>query len=194
MDRAAFYRTIWRWHFYASLLVVPAVVVLALTGAVYLFKPQIDRWEERQWRGLPAAEVDPGAQVDAALAAFPGSRLHSYRLPEAPGDAALVHIGLPDDQSMRDVFVSPTGQVVGSLNPDNRVAMIVHDVHGTLLIGRAGSWIVELAASWAIVMILTGLYLWWPRGRGLAGVIWPRLGKGSRTALRDLHAVTGFWV
>ncbi|MET0240125.1 MAG: PepSY domain-containing protein, partial [Sphingobium sp.] len=42
------------------------------------------------------------------------------------------------------------------------------------------------------VMILTGLYLWWPRGRGLAGVVWPRLGR--RTFWRDIHAVTGFWV
>ena len=63
-----------------------------------------------------------------------------------------------------------------------------------MLIGRAGRLLVELAASWAIVMILTGLYLWWPRGRGLAGVVWPRLSLGGRAALRDLHVVTGFWV
>jgi uncharacterized iron-regulated membrane protein len=44
------------------------------------------------------------------------------------------------------------------------------------------------------VMILTGLYLWWPRGRGMAGVVWPRLNRGARTAWRDAHAVTGFWV
>lgn len=194
MDRSALYRTIWRWHFYAGLLVVPAIVILALTGAVYLFKPQIDRWEERTWRDLPAASVDPGAQVDAALAAFPGSRFHSYRLPQEPGDAALVHIGLPDGQAMRDVFVSPAGTVVGSLDPDRRISAVVHDVHGSLLIGRPGSWIVELAASWAIVMIGTGLYLWWPKGQGAGGVLWPRVGRGARTLLRDLHAVTGFWV
>ena len=63
-------------------------------------------------------------------------------------------------------------------------------LHGNLLIGRVGGWLVELAASWAIVMIVTGLYLAWPRGRGLAGVVWPR----ARAGLRDLHAVTGFWV
>lgn len=194
MDRSSLYRAIWRWHFYAGLLVVPAIVILALTGAVYLFKPQIDRWEERAWRDLPVASADPGAQVDAALAAFPGSRFHSYRLPESPGDAALIHVGLADGDSMRDVFVSPAGRVVGSLDPDRRISAVVHDMHGTLLIGRTGSWIVELAASWAIVMIATGLYLWWPRGRGAAGVLWPRIGRGARTVLRDLHAVTGFWV
>lgn len=190
------YRTIWRWHFYAGLFVVPMVFILALTGAVYLFKPQVERWEERAWRDLPTAgAVSPDVQVEAALAAFPGAQLHSYRVPQAEGDAALVHLGLPGTgRAMRDVFVSPSGAVVGALDPDARIMQVAHDIHGQLLMGHRGSWLVELAASWAIVMIVTGLYLWWPRGRGLAGVVWPRLAQGRRVAWRDLHAVTGFWV
>lgn len=200
IQRTAFYRTIWRWHFYAGLFVVPMVFILSLTGAVYLFKPQVERWEERAYRGLPASDaVSPDAQVQAALAAFPGARLHSYRLPERPGDAALVHLGLAGGEgtreaAMRDVFVSPQGTVVGVIDPETRIMEIVQDIHGQLLLGHRGSWLVELAASWAIVMIVTGLYLWWPRGRGAAGVLWPRLSLGARTAWRDMHAVTGFWV
>lgn len=189
------YRTLWRWHFYAGLMVMPLILILSLTGALYLFKPQVEHWEERAWRGLPAAgAVSANAQADAALTAFPGSRFHSYRLPEAPGDAAMIHLALADGVSMRDVFVSPQGQVLGSLDPEARIMAIDHEIHGQLLMGRTGSWLVELAASWAIVMILTGLYLWWPRGRGPAGVVWPRLGLGRRAMWRDLHAVTGFWV
>lgn len=190
------YRTIWRWHFYAGLFVVPMVFVLALTGAVYLFKPQVERWEERAFHNLPTADaVMPDDQVKAALAAFPGARFSSYRIPEQEGDAALIHLGLPGHgRAMRDVFVSPQGRVVGVLDPNRRIMQVAHDIHGQLLMGRQGSWLVELAASWAIVMIVTGLYLWWPRGRGLAGVLWPRLTQGSRVAWRDCHAVTGFWV
>lgn len=198
--KAAFYRTIWRWHFYAGLFVVPMVLILSLTGAAYLFKPQVERWEERAWQGLPTAgAVTPESQVRAALAALPGAKFLSYRLPQKQGDAAMIHVGLSGgqggkDKAMRDVFVSPQGQVVGVLDPEWRIMEIVHDIHGQLLLGKRGSWLVELAASWAIVMILTGLYLWWPRGRSVAGVLWPRLSAGSRTAWRDLHAVTGFWV
>ena len=44
-------------------------------------------------------------------------------------------------------------------------------------------------------MLLTGLYLWWPRGgRGLAGVLYPRLRGGKRVFWRDIHAVAGIWV
>jgi len=201
MNGSAFYRTIWRWHFYAGLLVMPMIVVLSLTGAAYLFKPQIERWEERDFRGLSVASaISANGQLAAALAAEPGARFQAYRLPEHPGDAAMIHLALPakgdNGGRMRDVFVSPQGRVLGSLDPEARIAPIIARIHGSLLLGKAGDWLVELAASWAIVMILTGLYLWWPRdgrrGRGLAGVVWPRLGR--RVFVRDLHAVTGFWV
>jgi uncharacterized iron-regulated membrane protein len=44
-------------------------------------------------------------------------------------------------------------------------------------------------------MLLTGLYLWWPRGgAGLGGVLYPRLRGGKRLFWRDLHATTGLWV
>lgn len=195
IEKMTLYRMIWRWHFYAGLFVMPMVILLALTGAVYLFKPQVERWEERAFQNLPlAGAVSANVQMDAALEAVPGAILHSYRLPERPGDAAMVHLALADGKAMRDVFVSPQGKVLGVLDPDQRVMEIVHDLHGQLMIGRPGSWVVELAASWAIVMILTGVVLWWPRGRGFAGTFWPRLGKGRQTFWRDLHAVTGFWV
>jgi uncharacterized iron-regulated membrane protein len=194
-DRAALYRTIWRWHFYAGLFVIPFIMLLSVTGAFYLFKPQVERWEEAPFRtGHVARVVLPSAQVEAALVAFPGAKFVSYRLPEQAGDAALVHLALPDGRSMRDVFVAPDGAVRGSLDPEERLMEIDKRIHGQLLIGKRGSWLVELAASWGIVMIASGLYLWWPRGRGLAGVLWPRLTRGKRLLWRDMHAVTGFWI
>ncbi|MFZ4747914.1 MAG: PepSY-associated TM helix domain-containing protein [Sphingomonas sp.] len=191
---SAFYRTVWRWHFYAGLFVMPFIVALSLTGAVFLFKPQLDRWQERSFQNLPqVGAVTPSAQRDAALAAFPGSRFDHYRLPAEPGDAPVIHIGLSDG-TMRDVYVSPQGRVLGSIDPETTISATVRRIHGELFAGKAGSWIVETAGSWAIVMVLTGVYLWWPRSTGLAGVVWPRLGRGRQAMWRDLHAVTGFWV
>lgn len=197
MNVSHLYRTVWRWHFYAGLLVIPLILILSVTGAIYLFKPQIELWEERDWRGLTSTQtVSPEQQVQAALQAVPGSSFHAYRLPAAQSDAAMIHLALADGKAMRDVFVSPDGKVVGQLDPEARLMPLVQAIHGQLLLGRQGSWLVELAASWAIVMLVTGLYLWWPRGRteGMAGILWPRLNRGRRVLLRDLHAVTGFWV
>src|SRR6187200_244186 len=41
------YRALWRWHFHAGLFCIPFVIVLGLTGSIYLFKPQIDAFADR---------------------------------------------------------------------------------------------------------------------------------------------------
>lgn len=188
------YPLFWRWHFYAGLFVLPFILILSVTGSIYLFKPQIERWEERSWLGLgTAGAVSPDRQLAAALAANPGARFNHYRLPREAGDAAMVQLGLADGK-LREVYVSPQGRVLGSLDPDARIAAVVARIHGSLLIGRWGDWLVELAASWTIVVILTGLYLWWPRPLRLAGTLWPRLHLRGRPLLKDLHRVTGFWI
>jgi uncharacterized iron-regulated membrane protein len=191
MRATELYRTFWRWHFYAGLFVIPFVLVLALSGSVFLFKPQIERWEERDFRNSAVVNsASPSQLVQAALDGFPGAHFHSYRLPQQPGDAALIHLSLPDGAGMRDVFMASSGVTLGSFDTASRIVEIARRIHGQLLMGPRGSWVVEIAASWAIVMIVTGVFLWWPRGRGIAGVLWPR----RRSMLRDLHAVTGFWV
>jgi len=40
----SFYNLAWRWHFYAGLFVIPFMILLSVTGIIYLFKPQLDAW------------------------------------------------------------------------------------------------------------------------------------------------------
>jgi len=190
------YRAVWRWHFYAGLLCTPFILWLATTGAIYLFKPQIEAWIDRPYdrlsiTGTPATVA---AQVDAALAVLPGSTLHTYELPTSLTSAARVIVD--HDGEVVRVYVHPqTLQILKTVREEDRLMRWVFRMHGELLIGNTGSYIVELAASWAIVMILTGLYLWWPRSRKrLGGVLYPRRHGGGRRFWRDLHAVTGLWV
>ena len=194
------YAAVWRWHFYAGLFCIPFVCWLALTGAVYLFKPQVEAWIDRPYAHLaPAGRVAPSAEVRAALAAAPGSVLHAYQLPRTPDAAAQVLVGRGVGETR--VWVDPrTARVLKAVPEDARLMKLVFRLHGELLLGDRGSMLVELAGSWAVVMVLTGLFLWWPRGtqkgqlRGLGGVLYPRLGLGRRMFWRDLHAVAGLWV
>ena len=36
------YATVWRWHFYAGLVVAPFLLILAVTGAIYLFNTELN--------------------------------------------------------------------------------------------------------------------------------------------------------
>lgn len=160
MADTALYRTIWRWHFYAGLFVLPFILILSVTGAIYLFKPQIDRWEEKAFLDLGTqGTVSADAQLEAAMATFPESRFNHYRLPREPGDAAMIQLALPTGE-LREVYVSPQGKVLGTLDPAARLSPAIGRFHGSLMLGTWGDRLVELAASWTIVTILTGLYLW----------------------------------
>jgi uncharacterized iron-regulated membrane protein len=93
------------------------------------------------------------------------------------------------------VFVNPaTLQVLGVVRENDRFMKVIFYLHGELLLGSGGSMLVELAASWTILMLVTGLYLWWPRSGRLGGTLYPRLRQGKRIFWRDLHAVTGVWI
>ncbi|WP_042466724.1 PepSY-associated TM helix domain-containing protein, partial [Sphingomonas sp. FUKUSWIS1] len=189
------YPTIWRWHFYAGLFCLPFVLWLSVTGSIYLFRPQIETLIDRPYTHLPldGARASAARQADAAVRAVPGSVLHRYQLPERPDEAVQVIVGAGTTETR--VYVHPnTLAVLHTVDEDSRLMRIIFRLHGELLIGTPGSYLVELAASWAIVMILSGLVLWWPRGSGLAGVVYPRLRAGGRRFWRDLHGVTGLWV
>lgn len=190
------YNAVWRWHFYAGLLCMPFVLWLAATGAIFLWKPQIEAWLDRPYASLaitgPRATAQ--AQVSAALAAVPGASLRKLQLAEGPREAARVIVAAPDGDTR--VYVNPYDlRILHMIREDARPMNLLQKLHGTLLAGDIGSYVVEIAACWTVTMLLTGLYLWWPRGRwGFAGVLYPRLGGGRRLFWRDVHAVAGIWV
>jgi uncharacterized iron-regulated membrane protein len=191
------YRAIWRWHFHAGLFCIPFVLILALTGSIYLFKPQIDAFADRAVDSLQLAgpRATGEAHIAAALASEPGSKIFTYEIPREPDDAVRVHVYAADG-SGHIVFVHPqTLAILKTVPHAARLTEFVRMVHANLLVGRKGAILLELAASWAIIMIVSGLYLWWPREtRGLAGALYPRLRLGRRVFWRDLHAVTGLWI
>jgi len=190
-------RALWRWHFHAGMFCIPFVLVLALTGSIYLFKPQIDALADRDVDSLTITgrRASGEAQIAADLASLPGSRLFVYEIPREPDDAVRVHLYAPDGTG-RIVYVHPeTLAILKTVPHAARLTEIVKTIHGELLAGRVGSVLVELAGCWAIIMIVTGLYLWWPREtRWFAGTLYPRLRSGRQLFWRDLHAVTGIWI
>ncbi len=191
------YRAVWRWHFYAGLFCIPFVIVLSITGAIYLFKPQVEAWMDQDYDNLAIeGAVQPvSAQVKAALDAFPESTPSSYELPPVESGAGRVLIRLKDGEQLR-VYVHPQSlKVLHSLPDADRLMRWMFRLHGELLMGNRGSNIVELASSWAAIMLVNGIYLWWPRQtKGWGGVLYPRLRMGSGILWRDLHSVTGIWI
>ncbi len=196
------YRTLWRWHFYAGLLVAPLLVILAVTGAIYLFNDEINDAVYPELRFAPerTTTLAPGRLIDNALATVPGGVATRIDLPADARRTAQVFVAPAHGESLR-VFVDPgSGRVLGSYVYTKTLVGFADVMHGSLMIGTLGDRIVELAACWTLVLIATGLFLWWPRRAGrlrpinrIAGVVVPRLRSKGRVFWRDLHAVTGIY-
>lgn len=193
-----FYRAVWRWHFYAGLFVVPFMVMLSVTGIIYLFKPQLDRLMYRDLLIVATAQnqtVSADEQLNAVREKYPAAVIKSFTPPVAAERSSQFDLAIADKRNLL-VFVDPyTARVLGDYDADNNLQNYALLLHGELMIGKAGDYLIELAACWALVLMISGLYLWFPRnGSGVWGTILPRLNwKNKRIFWRDLHSVTGVY-
>lgn len=190
------YAAVWRWHFYAGLFCLPFFCWLAVTGMAYLFRPDIEALLDRPYEGLHlvSSRPAPSTEASAAIAAVPSSVFSRYEPPASPTGAAQIIVA--KDRHLWRVIVDPRNLRPMSIGRDDHRPMeLISHLHGQLLLGDRGSNLVELAGSWGVVMIITGLFLWWPKGtKRLGGLLYPRLALRGRALLRDLHAVTGLWI
>lgn len=131
------YRTVWRWHFYAGLFTLPFILWLSATGALYLFKPQIESWIDRPYDNLDVAGAPaaPSDLVERAEAIIPGSILHRFILREGADDAQRVVVGLGAEETR--VYLHPTsGEVLKTVSEQDRLMRVISRLHGELMIGR----------------------------------------------------------
>lgn len=195
----ALYQSVWRWHFYAGIIFAPFLILLAVSGGAYLFKPQIEGQLYKDLltvREVGQVRMSPDALSAAVRKENPGLAIQSLTLPSDARSTvkmSVVQGGVPTT-----LYADPyTGKIAGTLDSDKTFSAVFKKLHSQLLLpGTLPNRIVELAACWGLVLTVTGLYLWWPRGRfSVWGTLLPRLGKpGNRLFWRDLHAVPAFWL
>ncbi len=193
--RSGLFRAVWRWHFYASFLVIPVLLLLATTGLIYLFRFQIEPLINADLMKVdqPADQIaQPYAAQQAAVGReFPDNTIVSMTEPSEAGRSTMFSTVAPDGAA-EDVYVNPYGaEVLGSLNPDTTLSGYAVRLHGELMAGPWGDYVIELGACWAVVMAISGYYLffrgWRARRRARASRV-----PGSR--LRYRHGVVGSFV
>lgn len=192
------YFAAWRWHFYAGLYVIPFLLMLAVTGLTILWFTTISP-EYGDRISIPVGERTLAItdQSKAALIDYPAGTIGKYVAPIAADTPALFQVNLEGGNRM--IALDPyTGKIVQDRAQDGTWNDFATNIHGELLIGGNGGFgdlLIEIAASLGILMLVTGLYLWWPRNRqGWAEVLVPNLAARGRAFWKSVHSVTGFWI
>lgn len=200
---------VWRWHFYAGIFTLPFVVLLSITGTIYVFKPQIEAFNQYRLTSKLASEttVEPFLSADqlvsVGLQALPDMQLKRYLVPK-PNDT-LVQIEFRKGREGHTLWLNRvSGDIVESYQSSSSLLNTVKKLHSELLLGNKGSYVVELVASWMIVLLVSGIYLWWPRptdGQSWITTLKPALmpslrgsqHQNKRQKWRELHGSVGIW-
>ncbi len=146
MSKPSFYNLAWRWHFYAGLFVIPFMILLSLTGIVYLFKPQLDplMYPELlsvQPAGTPLSADQQLARLQQVL---PQAEVSQY-LPPATAESSAQFVAQLDGRKT-NLFLDPySGALLGQQDAANNLQALARALHGELLIGTVGDRLIELA-------------------------------------------------
>ena len=200
-----------RLHFYAGLLVGPFLVVAAVTGALYVFTPQLERVVYADaLTGTPAAQpLSVDEQVAAARRAVGTAEPPVNVRPASDGGTTRVMFADPalERGESRAVFVDPgTGRVTGDMTVYGTSGALplrttIDRLHRDLLLGEPGRLYSELAASWLWVLALSGVVLVVLHRRRVAAgrrarvSLVPRPGEANAyRRTRSWHTATGVWL
>lgn len=207
----------WRIHFWAALIASPFALLATLTGILYIFTPQIEaqlygHMEHVDPAG-PMLSLD--RTVAAAQAAAPAAMLvHSVVPPFDAHDVVKVNLApegaatgghaghqqgakpaLPEKPAFGlpakavTVFVNPySGAILGTQVNQDRFGNWSKQLHSRVLQSDNWRWMIELAASWLMVMLVTGVWLWLPRN---GAPLLPKPGIKGRAGWRQWHAFLG---
>lgn len=190
------YRAIWRWHFYAGLLILPFMILMAVTGAAYIYRDEIDDWYHADLKFVEASghtALPMSQQIDAALLAVPGTPVKV--LPPADPTRSTEIVIAADAGGRQAVYVDPyRGDVLGYMPDRTTLMWVVRRIHSLAEFGTIPNYVIEIASGWSILLVLTGTYLWWPRGGQKGGVVTLRDTPKRRRWWRDAHAVTGIFI
>ncbi|MFN8050985.1 MAG: PepSY domain-containing protein [Acidimicrobiales bacterium] len=217
-DSSKSWRAFWRVHFYAGMFALPFILFMAVTGLVILYTQPI-----QDLTGSDVRTVEPQAkraslddQAAAAQTAYPKAKLQSLITPTDGGHSTI--FGADDGEL--EIYVNPyTAKVLGSAKPGDDLVGVSNRLHGyldneaitvklptvsALWDGEAvmrpyvvGDLLLEVMGAWTLVLVLSGLYLYWPRRSASGdngrrpGFFTIRRGVTGRARWRDVHGLSG---
>ena len=202
--RAAQLRRLWlNVHLWIGVGIAALLVPISLSGALLVWHDEIDTWINPHRYAVTGTEVAQPvsaylAKAAEAVAKDPANlRATIMRYPEKGWPVRITMRGQSRDAGARPrvitVFLDPpTAAVLDVMEFRSSFFGFLHVFHENLTIPEySGRQIVGWVGTGLLIMSLTGLWLWWPRGGSfLRGLRWTRSGRFTF----NLHHLIGFWI
>ena len=178
-------------HLYIGLTAAVVMTILAITGTLLVFEPNIDHYlnagmDHVQPGGIP---ISLDRLRDSLEQRYSGYVVTEIILPERPTSSTVFHLDSPTLRKSKELYVDQwTGKILGAGSQRNRLTKKVRLLHTQLLGGVIGNEVITWSTAGLAVLGVTGLVLWWPRK------VFTVKRRSSLPRLNnDLHHSLGFW-
>ena len=206
-SRISFRKVLLKLHLYISLWFGALLVIAGITGSILVYDHQLDTWLNDQTLLIQQPGTIKKPLLDLIAAANNASAIKEppshLQLPGTAAEALIVRYQVHEagehkghNHHFYEVMLNQyTGEVLGQRDQFNSFMALVLRLHFNLFAGETGQLIMGLTSFLSLILIITGIYLWWPKLK------WTHLKKaltiktnGSNTRLNfDLHKTVGIY-
>ena len=208
-----FKRIVRQIHLWLGLLSGLVVLILGITGCIYAFQEELQSWlyadklyvtpadtpRKPLEEGLAAAQATLGKEMPIQRTVVPNGPEYSY---------IFYHFALHENPQgpwywnerkyNLAVYVNPyTAKVIGVQDMNFEFFSVVLWLHWSLLLKNSiGQPIVGVATLMFVVLLISGLVLWWPHNKKARKMrTWFRWKPDTRWKRKnyDLHNILGFY-
>lgn len=193
-----FKQMIGKVHLWLGLISGLLVFIIAITGCIYTFQQEIRDWTET-YRFVESQNKDfllPTTITEIANKHLPDKHLHAIMYNGKTGAAEAIYYS-EEEKYYYKIYINPyTGNVLNIKDMNTGFFPFILDGHFYLwLPHEIGQPVVAIATLVFLIMILSGLYLWWKRKKGTQGQRFKiKWNARWRRKNYDLHNVFGFYV
>lgn len=199
-------------HLYSGLVIGAFLVLIALTGSIIAFNHEIDRALNPELLTVkPGGERRSLSEIAAtAKAVYPDKPLAFIRPPDKADDVYVAGFKTPKEGAGSKsccsgfnwfyVMLDPyTGKVTGQRDHSHYeltrpgFTHLMSKLHGNLLLGETGKTVVGLVSLAWLILILIGVYLWWPGVNKIKMALSIKRKAGSARFIFDLHRAFGMY-
>lgn len=188
-------------HLISGVVAGSVVLIMSVTGVLLTYQKQMTLWADL--RGVQAGPPTPGA---VRLSADSLLSIVAARESKTPStvvwrNGAEMPVEVQFGREGRQYLSAYTGDVVGTGSVEMRkLFTVVTDWHRYLAMKDDSRKTGKAITGWSnmafLVLVLTGMVLWWPRNltwAAVRNVLWFRRTASSKARDFNWHNVIGFW-
>ncbi|MFL9829397.1 PepSY-associated TM helix domain-containing protein [Flavobacterium sp. ST-87] len=190
-------KSIGKIHLWLGLASGLIVFIVALSGSILVFEEEIDTFIHPEFYKVETVgkfkkPIDYSINtLKKEYAIDTINRIYTFNDPER----TVLVMGKNTKGKTFFFAVNPyTGKIVGSMEQKRHFFSIVNKLHRSLLLGKTGKFITGCSCLIFIIILLSGLFLWWPKKlKNLKQRLTIKWNASFKRVNWDFHSVLGFY-